>query len=149
MADFKCILEKIVNVAKLELRHVLNETLTSEVTQVVQDCYLYIADNDLNNEQSEIVKSSIRDLIKGISQKGSRPVLRDDLTAFIYSNYASELKAINSEYAIFDDVCYKDFEISKNKIVFSNDFRGVVASFDEEIYADLRKSVFSSFLSQF
>lgn len=132
--------------ANLYLNKSLNETLSSEATQAIQNCYLFIDDNNLSPMEELSLKKRIKNLINE-GGKGSKPKLKHSIESDIHLRYMNDISSVRERFGVFTDfvepkdgVSLQDFKV--------NFFKDIVEDFDEEILVSLENEMRKGFLSE-
>lgn len=112
----------------------INETLSSEITQVMQDIYSK-APNELVHNKKEALRKFIILLTKKYSNIGSKPILKNEIKNFIYSRFYNDLNWLNNEFNY--NLTFHENTYQLNEI---KDFKDIVTSFDISLYEKILKN---------
>ena len=94
----------------LKLSNQQNETMTVEGTIVLQEFHKLLAqcnfDFDTHNSYARRAR-----IFSKVANIGTKPKLKEEISAYIYKKYETELKLLNNKYGIFSEVLNDKFSI--------------------------------------
>ncbi|PPC74643.1 hypothetical protein C4K68_25355 [Pokkaliibacter plantistimulans] len=144
VSDFHNYLGGLGIPSHLSLRKTLNETMSAEATQALQDLFMHI--DTLNEEDRDESRSkysnSIKHLIQSGGGVGTKPELRNDIKEFIDASYLQELTIINKLFGLFKeklDSINNTTCLPPKKVV---NFFDVISSYDETVYNNIKDTLF-------
>jgi len=140
--DFEQYLSSLGIDAELKLDHPLNESMSSEVAQAVQDCQRYLS-KEINNDQLRLVyRKKIRKLIRCGVVGGTKPKLKKGIENYIHNRYSVQLKELHSRYGIFDrilsNVFFQEGFVESDEYNCITSFKDVVDGFDNDLYEKIK-----------
>ncbi|MBM3211028.1 hypothetical protein FJZ33_02335 [Candidatus Poribacteria bacterium] len=140
--DFDQYLSSLGIDAELKLDHPLNESMSSEVAQAVQDCQRYLS-KEINNDQLRLVyRKRIRKLIRYGVEGGTKPKLRKGIENYIYNRYSVQLKELHSRFGLFDRVLsntvFQDGLVESDEYDCITSFKDIVDEFDNDLYEKIK-----------
>jgi hypothetical protein len=104
VADFQEYLSTVGVSSVMNLDTAFNETLTSEATQAIQDCYQMLHENKFNDQKRASYIEKIRMIIKSSEKVGNKPDLKKTIASFIYQRYYEEMINLRNKYGVFNEI---------------------------------------------
>lgn len=144
--DFEMYLLSLGVDAKLNIDRPFNESMTSEVTQAIQDCHFHLSENLVNDQVRSEKMRKIRKLIRFGTAGGTKPKLKPEIERYIYNRFLLELRDLHSKYGVFERTLSRIDELHEEKMLdndFSNIclFKQLVEDFDENVYKQIRTKI--------
>lgn len=147
--DFSNRLNELGYGVKLNLSQRLNESVSAEATQAMQDLYSQLRLNTLNSNQRRQLRIRMGAFIRLKAGNGSKPVLREDIETKINIRFKNNLTWINEHFGLFSEIV-KTESTQVNNTTQIKSFKEIVTKFDERIYKDYKlqlAEMFEDFLN--
>ncbi|MEA2019483.1 MAG: hypothetical protein U9N59_13675 [Campylobacterota bacterium] len=116
----------------------VNEKVSVECSQVMQDYFKSINLESLSSKELHNIRLIIASFIKKYADYGSKPILRENIKQFIINNFYEDILYVNNKY---------NLQLNVNEKIFTQEpkvslFKDLATEFDEKIYKELKEVLF-------
>jgi len=136
--DFESYVNDTLSISKaiINATNIQNETMCVEGAVILQEYHKVLArcSFDFETRQSYLRRARV---FSNVANVGTKPVLKPDISAYIYNKYEEELKELHTKYGIFSQIKDTNPESALCKNNFTS-FLDIVDSFDINRYLELK-----------